>query len=65
MGAPYLGNSHKKEIHDLSRTKPACQIEEIKEEHKIPIDSYAEVLRMCREEGYNGCAHCLPELHTD
>jgi len=65
MAAPYLGNKHKKEIHDMSRTEPACQIDEIKEEHKVPIYSYDEVKRMCREEGYNGCFHCLRELHTD
>jgi hypothetical protein len=64
MATPYLGNSHTKEIHDMSKTVPACEIEKIKEDHKVPIWSYSEVLRMCREEDYNGCAHCLSPLDT-
>ena len=61
----YLANSNTKEIHDLNKTKENCQINEIKDEHKIELESIEEVKRYIQESNYNGCAWCLPQYHTD
>jgi hypothetical protein len=61
----YLANSNTKEIHDLNKTEENGQIDEIKDEHKIELESIEEVERYIQELNYNGCAWCLPEYHTD
>jgi hypothetical protein len=61
----FLGNSNTKEIHDGTRVKNACRVDEIHEEHKVWIKNYAEVKSTISNLGYDGCAHCIPELHID
>ena len=63
--ARYLANSNTKEIHDLHYTQLNCQIDEIKEEHKILLESIEDVERFIEEHGYNGCKWCMFEYHTD
>ncbi len=61
---PFLGNSNTKEIHDGTRVKDACQVNEILDDHKVWIGTQEEIESAVFNRGYNGCAHCLPELHT-
>ena len=61
----YLANSNTLEIHDLNNTQTNCQIDEILQEHRIPLATLAEVLDYINNHGYNGCRWCLQEHHTD
>jgi len=61
----YLGNNNTMEIHDLDKQTKNCQIDEILEEHKVWFNTFDDVKADIRHEGYNGCAWCMPELHTD
>jgi hypothetical protein len=61
----YLANNNTKELHDLHYTQENCQIDEIKEEHRIPLNSIEDVERFIKEYGYNGCEWCMFEYHTD
>ena len=63
--ARYLANKNTKEIHDLNNEQENCQINEIKLEHRMPLDSLEEVLKYTRNYGYNGCIWCFPQYHTD
>ncbi len=51
----YLGNRAKKELHDLSNTKPACQIDEIKTDQRQYFTNQKEAAAA----GYDFCAHCF------
>lgn len=51
----YLGNSHKREIHDLRCTTKNCQIEKIKPDHRVPF----KTLKKGLEAGYDYCAYCF------
>ena len=64
MAARYLGNRNKYEIHDLWNTKDGCQIEEIKPENRVEIETEKEVARLCRTTRWDGCHHCLRRYHT-
>lgn len=59
-GERYLGNTEKKEVHDLDNEDTAangCQINEIiNAGHDKPFDS----LHNAHAEGYDNCAKCLP-----
>lgn len=59
----YMGNSNTKEIHDLSKTTKACQIDKMEDRNKVFFDTLEDVER-ARDEGYNGCKWCLPEYDT-
>ena len=61
----YLANSNTSEIHDLNNTKDGCELEKIKEEHKIPLATLTEVLDYINNKDYDGCIHCLNQYHTD
>jgi hypothetical protein len=61
----YLANTNTKEIHKLSNVKTACQIDIMKEENKKYLDFEFEVDLLIKNEGFNGCAHCYSEKHTD
>ena len=61
----YLANSNTLEIHDLDNAENNCQIDEIKYEHIIHLQSMTQVLDYINNKDYNGCAWCLPEHHTD
>ncbi len=51
----YLGNRRKKEVHDLSNVKPACQIDEIAAAQR----EYFGNQKQARAAGYDLCAHCF------
>ena len=51
----YLGNKNHKEVHDLYNKKQACQIDEIKPEHKVFFSSLSEA----HAAGFDNCAHCI------
>ena len=58
-GEQYLGNTAKKEVHDLDREDTAsngCQIDEvIAAEHDHPFTS----IKVAHDSGYDNCAKCL------
>ena len=60
----YLANKNTREIHDLTKTIDNCQINEIKPEHKVPLQTIEDVEKWIRELGYNGCKWCLPKYNT-
>ena len=59
-GDRYLGNTGKKEVHDLDSEDKAsngCQIDEIiKAGHDTPFNALATA----HAAGYDNCAKCLP-----
>ncbi len=68
--ARYLANTNTKEIHDLeanisSDKRALCELDKIKPEHKKDVYTEGEVDLLIKNEGYDGCKHCLPEYHTD
>lgn len=63
--AIYLANSNTKEVHELDKTIDNCKIGEIKEEHKIPLETLSAVHNFIHIRGYNGCKWCMPKYHTD
>lgn len=55
-GEQYLGNTNKKEVHDLDQETTSCQIDEIiRAGHDKPFTS----LSSARGAGYDNCAKCL------
>lgn len=51
----YLGNSNSRELHDLTNQKPACQIDEIKPDHRVNFKTQKEALAL----DYDYCAYCF------
>ena len=51
----YLGNSHSRELHDLKNQKSACQIDEIRVDHRINFKTQKEALAL----NYGYCAYCF------
>ncbi len=51
----YLGNSSKREIHDLNNEKPQCQISEIRPDHRVSFKTEGEAIAA----GYDYCAYCF------
>lgn len=59
-GEEYLGNTSKKEVHDLDNEKTGtnqCQIDEI---IKAGNDKPFTALATAHAAGYDDCAYCLP-----
>jgi hypothetical protein len=55
-GERYLGNTNKKEVHDLDNEKTNCQIDEIiRAGNDKPFASIAAA----HAAGYDNCAYCL------
>jgi len=54
----FIGNQRSLELHDPSRKRRNCQLDEIVE--PWPFKRVEEAL----DAGYDGCAYCLPEHHT-
>ena len=54
----FIGNQRSLELHDPSRERRNCQLDEIVE--PWPFKRVEEGL----DAGYDGCAYCLPEHHT-
>ncbi|MFX0173459.1 MAG: hypothetical protein ACFE9L_16325 [Candidatus Hodarchaeota archaeon] len=65
MPSRYLGNNNTMEIHDLEKQTTNCQIDEILEERKVWFNTLEDVKAAIRNEGYNSCAWCMPQYHTD
>jgi len=51
----YLGNSSTRELHDLNNQKPACQIDEIRVDHRVSFKTQKEALAL----RYDYCAYCF------
>jgi pimeloyl-ACP methyl ester carboxylesterase len=54
----FIGNRRSLELHDPSRTRRGCQLDEIVA--PWPFRRAEEAF----DAGYDGCAHCMPEHHT-
>jgi hypothetical protein len=54
----FIGNRRTVELHDPSRSRRVCQLDEIVE--PWPLDRVEGALAI----GYDGCAFCIPEHHT-
>jgi hypothetical protein len=50
-----LGNSSTRELHDFENEKPACQIAEIRPDHRF----YFQNEDQARKLGYDFCAYCF------
>ncbi len=54
----FLGNRQKREVHDLLREQPNCQIDEIlRAGHAVGFSP--DTLAQAHAEGYDNCAYCL------
>ena len=54
----YLGNTNKKEVHDLKNEKTQCQINEIiKAGHAVVFSP--DTLAQAHSEGYDNGAYCI------
>ncbi len=57
-GKRYLGNTNKKEVHDLHNETPQCQINEIiAAGHAVVFDP--DTLGQAHREGYDNGAYCI------
>jgi hypothetical protein len=55
-GEKYLGNTNKREVHDLDSEKVNCQIDEIiRARHETAFNTLSEA----HATGYDNCAYCL------
>jgi hypothetical protein len=54
----FLGNTSKKEVHDLSKETTQCQIDEIiRARHAVVFSP--DTLAQAHPEGYDNCAYCI------
>lgn len=54
----FLGNTNKKEVHDLRNEKTNCQIDTIlRNGHGIVFSP--DTLAQARSEGFDNCAYCI------
>ena len=54
----YLGNSNKKEVHDLHNEQPQCQIHEIIwDDHAVVFSP--DTLNQAHSEGYDNGHYCI------
>lgn len=58
VGKQYLGNTHKREVHDLHNEKPLCQIDEIIAAGHAVVFS-PDNLDQAHAEGYDNGAYCI------
>lgn len=61
----YIVNWNTKEIHDLKNESPACKIDEMTPEGKEYFKTFEEADHYFKNKGFNGCAWCMPQYHTD
>ena len=60
-GSQFVGNTNKKEVHDLDNEKTGeheCQIDEIIETSHVKIFN-PDTLEQAHKEGYDNCEHCI------
>lgn len=53
--ANYLGNSNTKEVHDLDKQQPGCNIGLINPFHQVSFSS----LVAAHLQGYDNCEYCI------
>lgn len=61
FGHRFVGNTNKKEVHNLDNEKTGpneCQIDEIIAAGHARIFS-PDTLKQAHSEGYDNCAHCI------
>lgn len=51
----YLGNSAKREVHDLDKKTSQCQLDEIRSDRRVPFKTKREATAA----GYDFCAYCF------
>ena len=54
-GKRYLGNAHTRELHDLQKVTPQCQIDEIPVDRRFFVSRIEDALAL----GYDYCAYCF------
>lgn len=60
-GHRFVGNTDKKEVHDLDNEKTGeneCQIDEIIKAGHVKI-FYPDTIEQAHKEGYDNCAYCI------
>jgi hypothetical protein len=60
----FLLNANTKEIHDLRRSTPLCNLPDMKPGHKMYLENITQVKKVL-ELGFDGCKHCMPQYHED
>lgn len=61
FGRRFVGNTNKKEVHDLDNEKTSkneCQIDEIIRAGHAKI-FYPDTHEQAKKEGYDNCAYCI------
>lgn len=54
----YLGNTNKREVHDLRNEKTSCQVDAIlRAGHGVVFTP--DTLAQAHAEGYDNCSHCI------
>lgn len=51
----FLGNKNTMEVHDTSNEKTSCQLDEIKEDHKV----WFHTLDEAHSRDFDNCAWCI------
>jgi hypothetical protein len=51
----FLGNTHKKEVHDYAHRTHLCQVFEIKPSHK----RWYRTVQEAKDDGFDNCAYCI------
>lgn len=59
----FLLNSNKKEIHNLKKISPLCNLDLLKNKHRLYLRNKEFALR-AMAQGYDGCKHCMAKYHT-
>ena len=58
VGRQFLGNKHKKEVHNLGQEKTNCQVDEfVRAGHAVVFDP--DMLPTAHQEGFDNCAWCI------
>ena len=58
--APFLGNTHSKELHNLNHLQTNCRIPNIRQEHR----KYFRCLSTALREGYDFCSWCFGRQYS-
>ena len=57
----FIVNFHTREIHDIRHRTKFCNIDKIKNYDMVDENS----MKTYMLDGFNGCAHCMPQFDTD
>lgn len=58
----FLLNKNKKEIHDLGKISPLCNLDLITDDHKFYVRN-EKLAQRAMIQGYDGCKHCMMKFH--